>query len=67
LKPENILIAGDGHLKITDFGLSKEGVQISIGAKAKSFVGTPAYLAPEILKNHGHNHAVDWWSLGALI
>jgi len=42
LKPENILIAGDGHLKITDFGLSKEGIKISTGAKAKSFVGTPA-------------------------
>jgi len=47
--------------------LSKEGIVISTGVKAKSFVGTPMYLAPEILKKLGHNHAVDWWSLGVLI
>lgn len=65
LKPENVLIDSDGHLKLTDFGLSKmkqpqEGL-------TNTFCGTPEYLAPEIIKNVGHNFAVDWWSLGMLL
>jgi serine/threonine protein kinase len=46
LKPENILLAQNGHVKITDFGLSKE-----TNGKAYTFAGTPEYLAPEIIKN----------------
>ena len=61
LKPENILLGWDGHLRLTDFGLSKEAVT---GA---GFCGTPEYLAPEILENKGHGKAVDWWSLGTLM
>jgi len=65
LKPENVLICGDGHLKLTDFGLSKEGVSDNVSAKSQC--GTPEYLAPEILNNSGHGRAVDWYSLGALV
>ncbi len=62
LKPENVLIDIDGHVKITDFGLSKEGVATG-QKKAYTFCGTPEYLAPEIIKGVGHDKAVDWWSL----
>jgi len=65
LKPENVLMDAEGHIKIADFGLSKQGV--SYGTKAYTFCGTPEYLAPEILKGQGHDKAVDWWSLGALL
>ena len=55
LKPENILLDLEGHVRLTDFGLSKEAVT---GAGAvggtKTFCGTPEYLAPEILENKGH-------------
>jgi len=65
LKPENLLLDGDGHAKITDFGLSKEGIEDNISAK--TVCGTPEYLAPEILRKQGHGKAVDWYSFGALI
>eukprot|EP00928_Gymnodinium_smaydae_P081647 TRINITY_DN65124_c0_g1_i1.p1 TRINITY_DN65124_c0_g1~~TRINITY_DN65124_c0_g1_i1.p1 ORF type:complete len:381 (-),score=83.17 TRINITY_DN65124_c0_g1_i1:112-1254(-) len=64
LKPENILLDAEGHAKLTDFGLSKEGVEDNFSAK--SMCGTPEYLAPEILDRRGHGKAVDWYSLGAL-
>jgi len=65
LKPENILLDADGHIRITDFGLSKE-LDGSDGI-THTFCGTPEYLAPEVLKGQGHGTAVDWWSLGTLI
>jgi len=65
LKPENILLDAQGHLKITDFGLSKEGIEDNFSAH--SMCGTPEYLAPEILDKRGHGKAVDWYSLGALM
>lgn len=65
LKPENILLGEDGYLKITDFGLSKQGVED--GVKTNTVCGTPEYLAPEILVGIGHDKSVDWWSLGALL
>lgn len=66
LKPENVLLDAEGHIRLTDFGLSKEGISNS-SSGANSFCGTPEYLAPEILNRQGHGRAVDWWSLGALL
>jgi serine/threonine protein kinase len=66
LKPENVLLTAEGHIRLTDFGLSKEGISSS-SSGANSFCGTPEYLAPEILNRQGHGRAVDWWSLGALL
>jgi len=67
LKPENVLLDSEGHIKLTDFGLSKQFFGPERNQKAFSFCGTPEYLAPEILKGTGHDKAVDYWSLGALI
>ncbi|KYQ91663.1 protein kinase 2 [Tieghemostelium lacteum] len=64
LKPENILLDSDGHICITDFGLSKK-IETTDGTF--TFCGTPEYLAPEVLNGHGHGCAVDWWSLGTLL
>jgi serine/threonine protein kinase len=74
LKPENVMIDGGGHARLTDFGLAKEEVSGNVPGDAgltKSLVGTPEYNAPEQLtggKNGGqHGKAVDWWSLGMLM
>jgi serine/threonine protein kinase len=97
LKPDNLLIAHDGHLKLTDFGLSKVGLinstddlsgpavsgtsllgeddesQSSVSdnneerRSKRSAVGTPDYLAPEILLGTGHGTSADWWSLGVIL
>ena len=64
LKPDNVVLDSEGHCKLTDFGLSKEGVFDS--QCAKSFCGSIAYLAPEMLKKQGHGKAVDWYLLGVL-
>ena len=64
LKPDNVVLDNEGHAKLTDFGLSKEGVYDS--QCAKSFCGSIAYLAPEMLKKQGHGKAVDWYLLGVL-
>ena len=61
LKPENVILDSEGHLKLTDFGLSK--LQTTSDQITYTFCGTPEYLAPEIVKGSGHNHGVDWWSL----
>jgi len=65
LKPENLLLSAEGHVKVTDFGLSKEGISDNISAT--TMCGTPEYLAPEILLKKGHGRAVDWYSMGAII
>ena len=61
-----MLLDARGHVRLTDFGLSKEGINDNVSG-AHSFCGTPEYLAPEILNRQGHGRAVDWWSLGALL
>ncbi|CAK8534274.1 unnamed protein product [Lathyrus sativus] len=96
LKPDNLLIAHDGHVKLTDFGLSKVGLINSTDdlsgpavsgtslleedesetftsedqrerRKKRSAVGTPDYLAPEILLGTGHGYTADWWSVGVIL
>jgi serum/glucocorticoid-regulated kinase 2 len=65
LKPENVLIDAEGHIKITDFGLSKVGLPIN--EQTSSFCGTPEYLAPEVIKGGGYSFGVDIWSLGLVV
>ena len=66
LKPENVLLDSQGHLKLTDFGLSKIK-QPTDGAMTNTFCGTPEYLAPEVILANGHSYGVDLWSLGMLL
>ncbi|KAF2653262.1 serine/threonine-protein kinase-like protein psk1 [Lophiostoma macrostomum CBS 122681] len=64
LKPENCLLDSEGHLLLTDFGLSK--VAVDDDATCRSFLGTIEYMAPEVIQGVEYGMAVDWWSLGAL-
>ncbi|KAI1895189.1 hypothetical protein AGOR_G00103750 [Albula goreensis] len=66
LKLENILLDANGHIVLTDFGLSKEFHEVE---RAYSVCGTIEYMAPEIVEGGagGHDKAVDWWSLGVLM
>lgn len=66
LKPDNIVLDPKGHAMLTDFGLSKEDVS-DYYKGAKSFCGSVAYLAPEMLKRTGHGKAVDWYLLGVVL
>ena len=66
LKPENILLDELGHIKLTDFGLSKIMNNIEKD-KTYTVCGTPIYVAPEVLTGQGYNKLVDWWSLGVLL
>jgi serum/glucocorticoid-regulated kinase 2 len=64
IKPENILIDIDGHVKIADFGLSKI---IHKKEKSYSFCGSPEYMCPEILKAIGHDRRADIYCIGTLL
>ncbi|KPP75458.1 cGMP-dependent protein kinase 1-like [Scleropages formosus] len=64
LKPENLMLDKRGYVKLVDFGFAKELLR---GEKTYSFCGTPEYMAPEIIQNHGHDFASDFWSLGVLV
>ena len=65
LKPENCLLDADGHLLLTDFGLSKVAVE-GDDDRCTSFLGTIEYMAPEVILGQPYDKAVDWWSFGAL-
>jgi len=65
LKPENVLLDSEGHVRITDFGLAKDAMDVT--DMTQTFCGTPDYLAPEIIRQTGHGRGVDWWSLGTMI
>lgn len=76
LKPENCLLDQNGHLVLTDFGLSKKGVTKSDTNEElegedpmvlHSIIGTPEYCAPEILQGLSYTKNCDWYSLGCLI
>lgn len=64
LKPENILLDSEGHLLLTDFGLSK--VAVDGHHRCRSMTGTLEYMAPEVLLQQSYGTAVDWWSFGIL-
>lgn len=66
LKPENVLLGVDGHIKITDFGISKVFAK-NANVIAYSMCGTPEYIAPEVLKQKGYTFSSDWFSFGALV
>ena len=65
LKPDNVVLDEDGHALLTDFGLSKEGVYDF--KETKSFCGSYAYLAPEMVQKTGHGKSVDWYLLGVFL
>merc|ERR1712190_122315 len=62
LKPENLLLTAEGHLKLTDMGLAK-----FVLGKSYTSCGTPDYFAPEMIHAVGHTNAVDWWTFGILV
>lgn len=64
LKPENCLLDAKGNLLLTDFGLSKIAEN---DATCNSMLGTPEYMAPEVLLGESYDYSVDWWSFGALL
>ncbi|CAM9441201.1 unnamed protein product [Chrysoparadoxa australica] len=70
LKPENLLLAPDGYLKVIDFGFAKR-IPFKKGSaiQTRSFTlcGTPDYLAPELVLSRGHDKSVDYWALGCFI
>lgn len=66
LKPDNVVIDNEGHAVLTDFGLAKENVA-DMDMGAKSFCGSLAYMAPEVVTKQGHGKAVDWYLLGIML
>lgn len=64
LKPQNIVIDGDGHVKLTDFGLSKTNFEQDL---KNTVWGTMKYIAPETISGKKYSFSIDWWSLGIII
>lgn len=67
LKPENIMLDEQGHIRLVDFGLSKQGQDKERDFVAKSFCGSPAYLSPEMLVKKGVGKESDFYCLGAVL
>ncbi|KAM3924786.1 LOW QUALITY PROTEIN: protein kinase C delta type-like [Leptodactylus fuscus] len=65
MKPANIMLDGNGHIRIIDLGLARDDVTSS--NKTRGLAGTLRYLAPEILLGEDYDAAVDWWSLGIIV
>jgi cGMP-dependent protein kinase len=61
LKPENIMVDSEGYPKLIDFGTAK------MASRTFTMIGTPHYMAPELILNAGYNNAVDLWSLGIIV
>merc|ERR1719171_813169 len=65
LKPENVMLDAQGYLKLIDFGIAKKLEE----GKLRTFtmIGTPHYMAPEVMRGHGYSTEIDIWSLGVLL
>mmetsp|Transcript_67573 Transcript_67573/g.98813 ORF Transcript_67573/g.98813 Transcript_67573/m.98813 type:complete len:363 (-) Transcript_67573:80-1168(-) len=62
LKPENLMLDRSGNCKITDFGFAKV-----VQDRTWTMLGTPEYVAPEIIRSEGYSFSVDWWAMGILL
>ena len=67
MKPENVLVTLDGHLKVTDFGLASTHCKNDGHLRNNTLCGTPEYMAPEMIKETGHATGVDVWALGCMM
>lgn len=66
LKPENLMVDPEGYLNLVDFGTAKK-LTIEHRYKTMTIIGTPHYMAPEIITGKGYSFAADWWSMGILL
>ena len=67
LKPENLLVDSQGYLKLSDFGVAKKLISLENHDTTYSLVGTPQFIAPEVILGRGYGREVDLWSLGCCV